>query len=767
MLPSDLDAQFGTPYPRSAGFDTDIGAFIESSSVSSPSGPMAPLIITNDEVQGATFLPGQIFVFGGFALRANSLGHLEQIESYAPGHQVRFGSLNYTANIRGDLIFDGFEPQPGALHYLEGHYIALPPNSVLEAAYAPAPILDSEPAAFVEDERLDVTSGAAISKAIEPNDSPALRVAHDSEEPGSSPSSETPSPLPIESGWAPVMEFTAADIFQHSPFSDILNSLESLSLSGEPRPNYGLRGWDSDDEEIQSPPTTHLIATVDDLTNMLDFGSEDFDGMDDEDGDELEPAPIGHWISTTPNDVFMVDTPERIGNEEKGCERKGKPSEKHSKRRRKRRAKPHLDQDPAVEQDDDERVSEQPSEQGNTGREDEQSSPGHNRITDDTTPDKIMEQKNLQERLVATARSLKKQKRKLKTAENALKTRWSKVIKTADKYGGSRRTKSYPKRKLLPEFDQEAIEPPNSKNKKATRSDRRPLGHYKTANGAALDAACDPVKDSHHGPARSIYGPKKQALANNAQNPPSESGTPRYRGAAHPLCFTDEVLEHEFPEGFKPVNIEAYDGTTDPGVWIEDYILHIHMARGDDLHAIKYLPLKLKGPARHWLKSLPENTIGSWEELEDAFRANFQGTYVRSPDADDLSHITQQPGESARKFWNRFLTKKNQIVDCPDAEALAAFKHNVRDEWLARHLGQEKPRTMATLTSLMTRFCAGEDSWLARCSTCDPSTSEIRDGNGKPRRSKDQRRNKGSSPKSTTVNAGFKSSRQNQKKPPP
>ena len=47
------------------------------------------------------------------------------------------------------------------------------------------------------------------------------------------------------------------------------------------------------------------------------------------------------------------------------------------------------------------------------------------------------------------------------------------------------------------------------------------------------------------------------------------------------------------------------------------------MARGDDLHAIKYLPLKLKGPARHWLKGLPENTIGSWEELEDAFRANF------------------------------------------------------------------------------------------------------------------------------------------------
>ena len=54
-------------------------------------------------------------------------------------------------------------------------------------------------------------------------------------------------------------------------------------------------------------------------------------------------------------------------------------------------------------------------------------------------------------------------------------------------------------------------------------------------------------------------------------------------------------MDHEFPEGFKPVNIESYDGTTDPAVWIKDFLLHIHMARGDDLHAIKYLPLKLKG----------------------------------------------------------------------------------------------------------------------------------------------------------------------------
>ena len=105
---------------------------------------MAPSIINNDAVQGETFLPGQIFVFGGFAPRANSLGHLEQIESYAPGHQVRFGSLNYTADIRGELIFDGFEPMSCALHNHDEHGLDLLSNKAQDITPAVAPDLNPE-----------------------------------------------------------------------------------------------------------------------------------------------------------------------------------------------------------------------------------------------------------------------------------------------------------------------------------------------------------------------------------------------------------------------------------------------------------------------------------------------------------------------------------------------------------------------------------------------------------------------------------------------
>ena len=192
--------------------------------MSSPIGLMASST-NNNAVQGETFLPGQIFVFGGFALRANSIGHLEQIESYAPGHQVRFGSLNFTADIRGDLILDGSEPQPSVPHCHDGHDLTLLPDSTLEAAHESSPTHSPEPIARIEDGWLDTTSGAATSMAMEPNTNIVPCKAHDFEVPDSLPNSEPPAPLPVESDWAPIMEFTAVDIFQHSPFGDILSSL--------------------------------------------------------------------------------------------------------------------------------------------------------------------------------------------------------------------------------------------------------------------------------------------------------------------------------------------------------------------------------------------------------------------------------------------------------------------------------------------------------------------------------------------------------------
>ena len=57
------------------------------------------------------------------------------------------------------------------------------------------------------------------------------------------------------------------------------------------------------DIEIQSPPTTHLVAIVDNLTDMLDFDFEDIDGMDDDARNIQEPPLTGRWIATPSNNT--------------------------------------------------------------------------------------------------------------------------------------------------------------------------------------------------------------------------------------------------------------------------------------------------------------------------------------------------------------------------------------------------------------------------------------------------------------------------------
>ena len=75
---------------------------------------------------------------------------------------------------------------------------------------------------------------------------------------------------------------------------------------------------------------------------------------------------------------------------------------------------------------------------------------------------------------------------------------------------------------------------------------------------------------------------------------------------------------------------------------------------------------------------------------------------------------------------------------------------------------------MAALTTLMTHFCAGEDSWLARSNNISKNhgTSDTKDGNSRSRRNKHTRRINSDNSEDTVVNAGFKGSKPGQQKKP-
>ena len=83
---------------------------------------------------------------------------------------------------------------------------------------------------------------------------------------------------------------------------------------------------------------THFIATVEDLTDMLDYASEDIDDMDDDAGDEQgqDPPFTGRWTVTSTYDVYMVDTPKEDDGDGRKDSVEDKPVEAPSKRRHQR-----------------------------------------------------------------------------------------------------------------------------------------------------------------------------------------------------------------------------------------------------------------------------------------------------------------------------------------------------------------------------------------------------------------------------------------------
>ena len=129
-----------------------------------------------------------------------------------------------------------------------------------------------------------VPSEATESAALEPHTDSTPRNICVNGTPDSSPaiSSGPGTPADTEPDRLSIFEFSAADIFQHSPLGDVINSLMNLSLEKDSQPNYVRFELEADDGEFCFPPATHFIATVDDLTDMLDYGSEDIDGMDDD-----------------------------------------------------------------------------------------------------------------------------------------------------------------------------------------------------------------------------------------------------------------------------------------------------------------------------------------------------------------------------------------------------------------------------------------------------------------------------------------------------
>jgi hypothetical protein len=178
------------------------------------------------------------------------------------------------------------------------------------------------------------------------------------------------------------------------------------------------------------------------------------------------------------------------------------------------------------------------------------------------------------------------------------------------------------------------------------------------------------------------------------------------------LCFTRRVCKTRVPKEFKlPHDQQKYDGSQEPTLWLSDYLKAVQILGGTRATTMQSLQLHLTGAARSWLNTLPNDSIGSWGELESQFARNFRSTYKRPASLEEIKSCVQKKDETLRSYIQRWSVIKNSAEDVFDERAIDAFSAGLCRSDLVEEIGRIKPRTVSELMEVANRFADGEDAY--------------------------------------------------------
>jgi hypothetical protein len=116
------------------------------------------------------------------------------------------------------------------------------------------------------------------------------------------------------------------------------------------------------------------------------------------------------------------------------------------------------------------------------------------------------------------------------------------------------------------------------------------------------------------------------------------------------------------------------------------------------------LQLHLTGAARSWLSTLPNESIGSWGELESQFTRNFRSTYKCPASLEEVKSRIQRKDKTLCSYIQRWSIIKNLAEDVSDERAVDAFLAGLRRSDLMEELGRMKPRTVSELMEVANKF---------------------------------------------------------------
>jgi hypothetical protein len=236
---------------------------------------MAHLIIKSEARHQGILALGRLIASGRVSLCANPLRDSDRITGFVPYQSIRFRDFEFTADHDGSLFLTGASVLPGDLVSPAGPAIAPLLGSFGEFDLNADLVSEENPRLFAERPSLVVSATIKEAQLCDPN------------------------PISVQAYPEIIREIG-------SPGLDLSDQFQGLELADRMDGSLDLTVRSSEIREFCFPPATHLVATVDDLTDTLDF---DFDGINDMLGEAEDslfptspvvPTSTGKWTANDP-----------------------------------------------------------------------------------------------------------------------------------------------------------------------------------------------------------------------------------------------------------------------------------------------------------------------------------------------------------------------------------------------------------------------------------------------------------------------------------
>ncbi|GJW97107.1 reverse transcriptase domain-containing protein [Tanacetum coccineum] len=116
----------------------------------------------------------------------------------------------------------------------------------------------------------------------------------------------------------------------------------------------------------------------------------------------------------------------------------------------------------------------------------------------------------------------------------------------------------------------------------------------------------------------------------------------------------------------------------------------------------------LTGNARVWFDDLPPESKASYDDLKEAFLANYLQQKKCIKDPVEIHHIKQREGESTEDFVRRFKIESKDVKGVPKVMRISGFMHGITNPELIKRLHDKISKSVDEMMKITTAFLRGE-----------------------------------------------------------